>query len=66
MTLPSPREPQADVGQVVDDVEQIAPWVLLLFAALAGITGTGGLRFLIFPSTYVDVVLFLSNLMTWR
>lgn len=37
----SPREPEADLGQVVDDVEQIAPMALLLAVALAGIAGTG-------------------------
>ncbi|MFD9706184.1 hypothetical protein [Lentzea sp. NPDC059081] len=65
MTPPSPREPAADLGEVLDDVELIAPWALLLFAALAGIAGTGGLQLVIFPSTQIDLVLFLSQFWKW-
>lgn len=61
----SPVEPAADVAQVVDDVELIAPWALLLAAALVGIAATGGLQFLIVPGPRVDLVLFLTDLL-WK
>jgi hypothetical protein len=63
-----PHEP--DLGQLVDDVELIAPVALLALAAFAGIAGTGGLAFLsppflIFREIYLGLVLFLSALLPW-
>jgi hypothetical protein len=59
-----------DLVELVDDVEQIAPVVLLALAAGAGIAGTGGLAFLappflIFRGLYLELVLSLSNLVSW-
>ncbi|SDK31423.1 hypothetical protein SAMN04488074_105134 [Lentzea albidocapillata subsp. violacea] len=62
MTTPLEHEP--DLAQVVDDVEQIAPLAVLLAAAVIGVAATGGFHLLIVPSALVDLVLFLSNLLS--
>ncbi|MDX8050430.1 hypothetical protein SK571_13645 [Lentzea sp. BCCO 10_0798] len=61
MTPPLEHDP--DLAQLVDDVEQIAPLVVLLAAALTGVAATGGFHFLIFRGAFLDLALFLSNLL---
>lgn len=66
MTRPAPHEPESDLGQVIDDVEQIAPLAVLLASALIGIAASGGFHLVIFPSASVELALWLSTLVPWK